>query len=110
LGLLHGTAYYLSNEAHGLIWTKDEEAILERVRNIAPELWADYLEQHTDETETDTINSIMHFEPRLDVYQQANEHMPPLDTNNVATMKAVDLRMKTKIDLKPKSTKIKKVE
>ena len=49
LGLLYGISFYLDVATNVPVWTPQEEITLKKVREMAPALWADFLQQQKED-------------------------------------------------------------
>lgn len=117
LGLLYGVSFLLDVATNPLIWTPQEEHILQKVKDMAPTLWADFLEQNKndeDDTVDESENIMDYFEPRGTTHQMQTHRY---DTHSygipaIAPVKSIEVNQRSqgKSDLRQKMAKIKKVE
>lgn len=110
LGLLHGIAYLMQKDSHVLVWSKHEETVLVKIREMAPELWQDCLSQWKETTQEEPqVNLLDNFEPRCYRPHDVYTYDPPKEPRNTVS-KTIDIQRRDKLDLRQKITKIKKVD
>ena len=119
LGLLYGISFHLDVATNPLIWTPQEENTLWKVTEMAPSLWADFLQHKKDESvedaESEGEDLLTYFEPRGTQRQyEAHTHeymIPPVSTSSATkSIEVLGNRNSGKADLRQKLTRIKKVE
>lgn len=130
LGLLYGISFQLDVATNPMVWTPQEEHILQKIKDMAPTLWADFLEQNAppSDEEQEVPNVIDYFEPRGSYNSHApySSHAPHAShasyhapsphaygIPSIAPTKSIEVNARNtqgKNDLRQKLTKIKKVE
>lgn len=112
-GLLIGIAHTFSEQRNDLVWSKHDEHVLENVHKLASELWLEFVRHAKaddyEETFSSSESNIMdYFEPRGEARPCPDTHAFLIST---PAKKFIDISGKsTKIDLRQKTTKIKKLD
>lgn len=114
-GLLYGLSFHLDVATNQLIWTPQEERVLQKINDIAPTLWADFLEHNAPQDDEQPEESLMdYFEPRRTHTNTSITATYACATPTIAPVKSIEVlgnsRSQGKSDLRPKLTKIKKIE
>jgi hypothetical protein len=118
VGLLYGISFHLDVATNPLLWTPQEENTLWKVKEMAPSLWADFLQQKKEEAgeseDVEEESPLSYFEPRGHTQSQyevhSHEYMIPAVSSPVKSIEVSGGRNQGKADLRQKPTRIKKVE
>lgn len=114
LGLLYGISFGMDVATNPLLWTPQEEHVLWKIKEVAPTLWADFLEQNQSSPATadEPESPFDYFEPRGTQarHDRSDAHAYMLPALSPVKSIEVNQRSQGKSDLRPKLTKIKKVE
>lgn len=114
IGLLYGLSFHLDVATNVPLWTPQEEITLRKIKEMAPSLWADFLEQQKEDDMEEVVEEspLAFFEPR-GTHIQHEVHPHTYMIPSISPVKSIEVTGKGvqgKSDLRERTTRIKKVE